>query len=56
MLDLRYVVDNLDAVRDQLGRRSATDAALLDPISDLAERRLEVIKTSERKQAERRPS
>lgn len=53
MLDLRNVVDNLDAVREALGRRSAADAALLEPITELAERRLEVIKTSESKQAER---
>ena len=52
MLDLRHVVENLDDVRNQLGRRSAAHAALLDPIADLAGRRLEVIRTSEAKAAE----
>jgi seryl-tRNA synthetase len=53
MLDLRYVVDNLDSVRETLARRSDADAALLDPIANLAQKRLDVIKTSEAKQAER---
>jgi len=53
MLDLRYVVENLDTVRKALARRSSADAALLDPIAAVAERRLEIIKSSEAKQAER---
>lgn len=53
MLDLRHVVENLQDVRNQLERRSVAHAALLDPIAELAGRRLEVIRTSEAKAAER---
>ncbi|MCA9624516.1 MAG: serine--tRNA ligase, partial [Myxococcales bacterium] len=53
MLDLRQIVDNLDEVRQQLAKRSAADAALLDPIAALSARRLEVIKRSEQQQAAR---
>jgi seryl-tRNA synthetase len=47
MLDLRYVVENLDAVRAQLARRSAGAAASLDAIAELSHRRIEVIKQLE---------
>ena len=53
MLDLRYVVDNLAEVRASIGRRSAKDAALLDPISALAQRRLALIQQQQAKAAER---
>jgi seryl-tRNA synthetase len=53
MLDLREVVENLDTVRAALARRSAADAALLEPVATLSERRLSILKTSEAKQAER---
>jgi seryl-tRNA synthetase len=53
MLDLRYVVENLDAVRAGLARRSQAHAALLDPIAELAARRLDLIGRSEAKAAER---
>ncbi|HHH11553.1 MAG TPA: serine--tRNA ligase, partial [Sorangium sp.] len=53
MLDLRYVVDNLAEVRASIGRRSAKDAALLDPISALAKRRLALIQQQQAKAAER---
>jgi seryl-tRNA synthetase len=43
MLDLRYVVDNLDEVRAGLRRRSADAAKPLDAIAPLAERRSQVI-------------
>jgi seryl-tRNA synthetase len=47
MLDLRYVVENLDTVRAQLARRGAGAAASLDAIADLSHRRIEVIKQLE---------
>ena len=47
MLDLRYVVENLDTVRAQLARRSAGAAASLDAIAELARSRVEVIKQLE---------
>jgi seryl-tRNA synthetase len=47
MLDLRYVVDNLDAVRGQLLRRGPGAAASLDEIAQAAPRRIEVIKALE---------
>ena len=56
MLDLRYVVENLDVVRAALAKRSDKDAALLEPIGDLASRRVELIKSHEGKQAERKSS
>ncbi|MBX3251804.1 MAG: serine--tRNA ligase [Myxococcales bacterium] len=39
MLDLRYVTENLDEVRAQLGRRGFTDASVLDAVARLAEER-----------------
>jgi len=54
MLDLRYVVDNLEEVRAALTKRSEAAAALLDPIADLAARRGELIQGHESKQAERK--
>jgi len=53
MLDLRTVVEDLDGVRGRLARRSEQDAALLDPIAELAQRRLDIIAVSEAKAAER---
>ncbi len=53
MLDLRYVVDNLDAVRARLARRNADAAAPLAAIADLARERREAIVASETKAAER---
>jgi seryl-tRNA synthetase len=47
MLDLRYVVENLDTVRAQLARRGAGAAASLDAIAELSHRRVEVIKQLE---------
>src|ERR1700754_5352280 len=47
MLDLRYVVENLDTVRAQLARRSPAAAACLDEIAELSHRRVEVIKQLE---------
>ena len=47
MLDLRHVVENLEAVRAQLARRSAGAAASLDTIAELSHRRVEVIKQLE---------
>jgi seryl-tRNA synthetase len=54
MLDLRQVVDHLEAVRASLAKRSETDAAMLDPIAELAQRRVTVIQSHETKQAERK--
>ncbi len=54
MLDLRHVTDHLDEVRAALARRSPADAALLDPIAALAERRRDLIGRHEAKQAERK--
>ncbi|HZO14899.1 MAG TPA: serine--tRNA ligase [Polyangiaceae bacterium] len=53
MLDLRYVVDNLDEVRVALARRSERDAALLDPMRELAERRKKAIVAREERAARR---
>src|SRR5262245_7609912 len=53
MLDLRYVVDNLDEVRAALARRSERDAALLDPMRELAERRKKAILAREERAARR---
>ncbi|MEY4581674.1 MAG: hypothetical protein RL701_6377, partial [Pseudomonadota bacterium] len=43
MLDLRYVVDNLDEVRAALTRRSAAAAQTLDAIAELSATRSRVI-------------
>ncbi len=53
MLDLRYVVDNLAAVRAALGRRGPAHAAPLDRIEELARRRREAIAASEARAARR---
>jgi seryl-tRNA synthetase len=53
MLDLRYVVDHLDEVREALGRRSARDAASMDPVAELAERRRAAIGRREERAARR---
>jgi seryl-tRNA synthetase len=53
MLDVRFVVENLDAVRAALARRSPTDAALLDPVRALADERRQLIGRAQAKQAER---
>jgi seryl-tRNA synthetase len=43
MLDLRYVLDNLDQVRAALLRRGPQQAALLDRIGELAKARKRAI-------------
>jgi seryl-tRNA synthetase len=48
MLDLRYVVDNLDAVRANLARRGEGAAAGLDEIAQLATERRAAITAAER--------
>ncbi len=53
MLDVRQVIENLQQVREALSRRSAADAALLDSVADLGERRRTLITSSQAKQAER---
>ncbi|HEV8245435.1 MAG TPA: serine--tRNA ligase, partial [Polyangiaceae bacterium] len=53
MLDARHVADHLDEVRAQLARRSPQDAALLDGVVELAQRRRELIVRTEGLQAER---
>lgn len=53
MLDLRYVAEHIEEIRANLARRSARDAALLDPIAQLAERRRTLIAQAEAKAAER---
>ena len=53
MLDLRFVVDNLAAVRAALGRRGPAHAAPLDHIEELAQRRREAIAGSETRAARR---
>jgi seryl-tRNA synthetase len=53
MLDLRYVVENLDEVRAVLGRRSERDAALLDPVAELADKRRAAIMAREERAARR---
>jgi seryl-tRNA synthetase len=53
MLDLRYVVDNLAAVRTALGRRGPAHSAPLDHIEGLARRRREAIAASESRAARR---
>jgi seryl-tRNA synthetase len=53
MLDVRYVSEQLDEVRALLLRRSPEDAALLDGVTDLAQRRREVIQATEALQSQR---
>lgn len=53
MLDLRHVVDNLEAVRASLRTRSEAAAAPLSAIQDLARKRRDLIGSVEAKQAER---
>jgi seryl-tRNA synthetase len=53
MLDVRDVTENLEQVRDALKRRSEADAALLDPVVELGEKRRAIITESQTKQAER---
>ncbi|RLB46000.1 MAG: serine--tRNA ligase, partial [Deltaproteobacteria bacterium] len=53
MLDLRHVVDHLDEVRAALARRSDKDAALLEPVAELARQRLSNMAVSQKKAAER---
>lgn len=43
MLNLRYVLENLDAVRTALGRRGSSDEGIFQTISDLAQLRREAI-------------
>jgi seryl-tRNA synthetase len=53
MLDLRHVMDQLDAVEAGLRRRSDAAAASLAPIAELGKKRRELIGAVETKQAER---
>jgi seryl-tRNA synthetase len=53
MLDLRYVVDNLDEVRAALARRSQAVADALAPLAELSVKRREVITKVETMSAER---
>jgi seryl-tRNA synthetase len=53
MLDLRYVLDNLDEVRAALARRGPQQAALLDRISELSEARKRAISELENVQRAR---
>src|SRR5688572_30870796 len=53
MLDLRYVVENLDEVRAALRRRSDATADALAPIAELARQRREAIQAAEKKAAAR---
>jgi seryl-tRNA synthetase len=48
MLDLRYVIENLDQVRARLGRRGPAWTKPLDEIAALAQRRREAIMASEK--------
>ncbi len=51
MLDLRYVVDNLDEVQKALSRRGPAAAQALDPIREMDRSRRDAIGALERKQA-----
>lgn len=53
MLDAKYVADNLDSVKQALGRRSADAAASLEGVSKVIARRLSVLHQTEEKQAAR---
>jgi seryl-tRNA synthetase len=53
MLDLRFVLDNLDEVRAALARRGPAQAALLDRITELAAERKRAIQELESVQRER---
>jgi seryl-tRNA synthetase len=53
MLDLRYVLDNLDEVRAALARRGPAQAALLDRITELGAERKRTIQELESVQRER---
>jgi len=53
MLDARHVADHLDEVRAQLARRSPEDAALLDAVAELANKRRELVQATEKLQAAR---
>jgi seryl-tRNA synthetase len=53
MLDLRYVADNLEAVRTALARRSPETASALDLLSQLIEQRRALIGKTEALQARR---
>jgi seryl-tRNA synthetase len=53
MLDARYVAEHLDEVRTALSRRSPTEAAALDGLTELVQQRRELIQKTEALQAER---
>lgn len=53
MLDARWVLSNLEAVRTGLGRRSSAAAAQLDALAEAAEQRRELVGRVEKLQAER---
>ena len=53
MLDPRYVAENVEAVRQALGRRSAATAAALDPLAVIIEERRTLVGRTETLQARR---
>jgi len=53
MLDLRFVAEHLDEVRQSLARRSPETAAALDPVRDLAAARRAAIVAAEARAAQR---
>jgi seryl-tRNA synthetase len=53
MLDARHVAEHLDEVRTALARRSPEDAALLDGVADLANKRRALVIATEKLQSER---
>ena len=54
MLDARYVAEHLEEVRSAMARRSASDAAALDGLSELVQQRRGLIQRSEALKAEPR--
>lgn len=53
MLDARYVAEHLEEVRTAMARRSASDAAALDGLSELVQQRRRLIQRTEALKAER---
>src|SRR6476660_7934823 len=54
MLDLKYVVGNLEEVKRRLATRNAAAAEALGPIEALAAERRSLIQSSEQKRADQR--